>query len=93
VSFLDVSTMGTEIDLRMEQAAIPQRSSLAGASLAKAQIPQKTGLIVLALQRSTEPTRYIYNPGPDTTLQEGDVMLVLGRPEQIAQLRRYVAES
>jgi len=93
VSFLDVSTTGAEIDLRMEEAQVPSGSSLAGSSLAKAQIPQKTGLIVLALQRSTEPASYIYNPGPDTTLQEGDVMLVLGRPAQIADLRRYVAES
>lgn len=93
VSFLDVSTTGTEIDLRMEQASVPQSSSLDGSSLAEAQIPQKTGLIVLALQRSTEPTRYIYNPGPDTTLKAGDTMLVLGRPEQIAQLRRYISGS
>lgn len=91
VSFLDVSTTGTEIDLRLEQASIPMESGLTGMALSEAQIPQRTGLIVLALQRKTEPTRYLYNPGPDTRLEGGDVMLVLGRPEQIAKLREYVS--
>jgi hypothetical protein len=36
VSFLDVSTTGTDIELRMEQAKIPQDSELVGRSLADA---------------------------------------------------------
>lgn len=92
VSFLDVSTTGTELDLRMEQEKIPEGSSLAGASLSEAQIPQRTGLIVLALQKAGEGG-YIYNPGPDTRLEAGNVMLVLGRPEQIVRLRRYVSPA
>jgi voltage-gated potassium channel len=88
VSFLDVS--GTDIDLRMEQAAIPEGSALAGQSLAEARIPQRTGLVVLALQRVSGPGKFLYNPGPDTRLEAGDVILVLGHQEQIAVLRGYV---
>jgi voltage-gated potassium channel len=93
VSFLDVSMTETEIELRLEQARIPPGSSLAGQSLAEAQIPQRTGLIVLALQRGGKPGNFIYNPGPETRFEAGDVMLVLGRPEQLAELRRYVSAS
>lgn len=34
-----------------------------------------------------------YNPGPETRFQQGDVMIVLGREEQIRQLRSYVAQG
>jgi voltage-gated potassium channel len=91
VSFLDVSTTGTDLELRMEQAPVPSGSSLAGQSLAEARIPQRTGLVVLALQRHAQPDQFIYNPGSDIRLETGDVMLVLGHPDQIAELRRYVS--
>ena len=52
VSFLDVTTRGTDIDLRLEEAPIPAESALAGQSLAQARIPQQTGLVVLAVRRA-----------------------------------------
>lgn len=91
VSFLDcvVSDMG--IELRLEQAAIPESSHLAGRTLAEARIPQRTGLIVLGLRRLGQEGRLIYNPGPETRLQAGDIMIVLGDSQQVQQLREYAA--
>lgn len=93
VSFLDVATTGADIDLRLEEAEIPADSRLVGQSLADARIPQRTGLIVLALRRGRGDGQPQYNPGPETQLESGDVMIVLGRPEQVRQLRDYVKDG
>ena len=91
VSFLDVTTRGTDIDLRLEEAAIPVASPLAGQSLAQARIPQQTGLIVLAVRRAGGTRGFHYNPGPETRLESGDVLIVLGHPHQVGALREFVA--
>jgi voltage-gated potassium channel len=88
VSFLDSAIMGPHMDLRLEEATIPAGSPLEGRSLGDAKIPQRTGLVVIALQRR-DGQSHIYNPGPDTRLEEGDVMIVLGREGQVQELREY----
>jgi len=87
VSFLDSAIMGPDMDLRLEEATIPEGSPLHGVKLADAGIPQKTGLVVIALQRGGNAGAQIYNPGPDTTLEQNDVMIVLGREGQVQALR------
>ena len=89
VSFLDSAVMGPDLDLRLQEAVIPQGSPLVGRSLVEARIPQKTGLVVIALQRGGPGGALLYNPGPGTLLETGDVMLVLGRQGQVEELRTY----
>lgn len=91
VSFLDAATVGSDIALRLEQAVVPEGSRLDGMRLADAGIPQRTGLIVLALRRHGGGLPPIFNPGPETRLAAGDVMIALGREDQIEDLRRYAA--
>ncbi|NIT89844.1 MAG: potassium channel protein, partial [Gemmatimonadetes bacterium] len=64
VSFLDSAIVGPGMDLRLEEATIPEASPLAGRSLGEAAIPRKTGLVVIALQRG-DTGGQIYNPGPE----------------------------
>jgi voltage-gated potassium channel len=92
VSFLDSAILGPEMDLRLEEAAVPEGSPLHGRSLADAKIPQHTGLVIIALQRSGGASQ-IYNPGPDTRLAQGDVMIVLGREGQVERLREYAEKG
>jgi voltage-gated potassium channel len=93
VNFLDVVTTGLrDVTLRLEEAEIPTSSPLAGRSLADAKIPQRTGLIVLAL-REAETGQITYNPGPETKLESSDVMIVLGREEQVQRLRGYIEKG
>ncbi|UCC47594.1 MAG: potassium channel protein [Gemmatimonadota bacterium] len=89
VSFLDCVIGEAGIELRLEQASVPPGSHLVGQTLAEARIPQRTGLIVLGLRRAGQTGPPIYNPGPETRLEDGDVMIVLGRSEQVQRLREY----
>ncbi len=91
VSFLDIATRSSQLDLRMEQLAISSGSSISSKRLSDARIPQETGLIVLATSKaSTGKDDFVFNPSADTRLDVGDQLIVLGTVEQIAKLRAYV---
>ncbi len=91
VSFLEVVTLGEDIDLYMEEVPIREGSRLVNISLARAQIPQKIGLIVIAIRK--RDGKFIYNPKSTTHLECGDVLIVLGKPSQVDRLREYIAEG
>ncbi len=91
VSFLDVVTRGDGLTLRLEEIRIHAGSPIAGRTLSDAQIPQKTGLIVIAIRHLDQRGRegpWSYNPGPQEEVRVGDVMIVMGNIDQIARLHR-----
>ena len=91
VSFLDIATRSSHLALRMEETIIPENSRLAGQTLMEAQIPRKTGLIVIAVRKDHGiKTDFVFNPVADTRLDVGDHVIVLGTPEQIDELRAHV---
>lgn len=92
VSFLDIATRSSELALRMEQAEIPEKSPLAGRTLAQARIPQETGLIVIAMRKGGDGAegRFVFNPVADTRMEPGDELIVLGTVDQIRLLREHV---
>ncbi len=87
VSFLDVVTGDEDLKLRLEELAVPADSRLAGQTLSEAQIPDKTGLIVIAIRHAGGDGAFIYNPGPHEQIRANDVLIVLGGPEQIDSLQ------
>jgi len=88
--FLDATMIGPGMDLRLEETTIPEGSRFHGKSLAEAKIPQHTGLIVIAVRRALGDGDPVYNPGPDTRIAEGDVMIVLGEGSQLRKLEEHV---
>ncbi len=94
VSFLDVVTRGDGLTLRLEEIRIEAGSPLVGQTLAEARIPQKTGLIVIAIRHLDERGRegpWSYNPGPHEEFRVGDVMIVMGNTEQLSRLTSEAA--
>jgi voltage-gated potassium channel len=89
ISFLDSVITDAGIEFRLEQAKVPKGSHLVGQTLADAQIAQRTGLIVLALRRAAALGPPIFNPGPETRLEAGDVLIVLGGSDKVQSLRDY----
>jgi voltage-gated potassium channel len=85
VSFLDVMIHQKDLTLRMEQVNVPAGSSMIGKTLIDAEIPQRTGLMVIAVhQKSTD--KFIFNPGGAYDIEEGDAFVILGTPEQRQKL-------
>ena len=84
INFLDTMTRAGEIELDLEDVPIEEGSELCGLLLREAQIPQKTGLIIIAIEQVNK--EMIFNPGSDCVLDAGDHLYALGRPEQIEKL-------
>jgi len=91
VSFLEVMTRSDGLAVQMEEISIPETSSFNGKSLSEVGIPQRTGLIVLAVKHSEEK-HWNFNPGPDYILTRNDNVIVLGEPEKIEKLRNLLNE-
>ena len=89
ISFLDIITRAGDVTLDLEEVTIPPRSSFVKQHLYEAKIPEKTGLIVLAVKGRGE-NNLVFNPNSSVILDEGDTMIVLGTKEQVQQLRGMV---
>ena len=86
ISFLDVVTRIGDVELDLEEVVVMNGSYLENKNLIESQIPKKTGLIVLAIKK-IEDGKMLFNPPGDYTFKIGDVLIVLGREEQVDKLR------
>ena len=86
ISFLDVATKIGDVELDLEEVVVKKDSYLENKNLIQAQIPKKTGLIVLAIKK-IEDGKMIFNPPVDYQFKIGDILIVLGKEEQVDKLR------
>ena len=87
VSFLDVINRTGGKMLRIDAVPVPPDSPMVGLTLGKSQIPQKTGLIVIAMRKRGE---LIFNPKSNTKIDKGDELIVLGEVEKLENLAKLV---
>lgn len=83
--FLDVVMHGGSLEFRLEQVDVPEESPIAGQTLRSARVHAYTGALVLALRHPGEEFRT--NPSPETRVEGGDVLVVIGNASQISALR------
>ena len=57
----------------------------------EAKIPEKTGLIVLAIKMSSNE-KLVFNPSSNQILKMGDTMVVLGTEEQVVKLKEIAKD-
>ncbi len=92
ISFLDVVTKAGDVVLDLEDVVISQNSNLINKTLRQAQIPQKTGLIVLSIKKQGSD-KLSFNPSSDEVLKQGDIMIVLGKEEQVNELKKIANDT
>ncbi len=90
VDFVELATNADNIELAMEEIPIAPQSTFAGRSIVEANLRQRYGVIVVGIQR--EDRRMEFNPEPETRIQPGDKLVVLGRPDSLKQLETDAAE-
>jgi voltage-gated potassium channel len=87
--FIDVVSQWGGDDLSLEEVQLQAGSSLAGVPLREAPIRKELDVIVVGLRR---PARgFIFNPSSDQILEPGDIMIVLGRRENLRLLAQSAA--
>lgn len=89
VDFMDLATGANNIELTLEQIPIAAASPLVSRKLVEANLRQRYGVIVVGIQRQDRSMEF--NPEPDTTIRDGDKLVVLGRPDSMKKLETEAA--
>jgi voltage-gated potassium channel len=90
VEFLD-QLHRTEQSLRLEEVLVPRDSSWVGKMLRDASIRPRTRALVIAT-RARDGT-FHFNPGPESTIESGMTLVVLGDREDVDTLHELVAAT
>jgi voltage-gated potassium channel len=84
VDFMRLATSSAHLELAAEQIGLEPSSALVGRTLREAEVRQRFGVIVVAIQR--KDGRMEFNPSPEAVLQAGDQLVMLGGVEQLRRL-------
>jgi len=84
VDFLELATRTEHMELNIEESRIAEQSPLAGSTLKDSRIRQDHGLIIVAIKKSTG--KMIFNPPPESIMEAGDILIMLGRRQDLDQL-------
>lgn len=84
VDFIDIATMGSSLGLMMEEAMIGGNSDLINKNLIDSNLRKNFGVIIVAIKKSTG--NMIFNPMPSETLEAGDVIVVIGKREDLQRM-------
>jgi len=83
--FLETDGTDCEMEWELEEVRLGVDAELVGKSIRDAGIRERTGCTVVAT-RSVGNVRFTGNPAPETQLNPGDVLIVVGTTEQLEKL-------
>ncbi len=80
VDFFDFLLSSHKYTLSLEERVVGEKSDLAGRAIRDAGFREKYNAIIVAVRRDGD---MIFNPGPDLTLQAGDILILIGEREAL----------
>jgi voltage-gated potassium channel len=84
VEFIEGSLFDPDVDLVIEEILLPDQGPLVGVSLMDSGLRRDYNLIVVAIKR--KEGELIINPSPQEVLSSGDILIVLGKRQDIDRL-------
>jgi voltage-gated potassium channel len=84
VDFIDIATMGSSLGLMMEEAMIGENSDLINKNLIDSNLRKNFGVIIVAIKKMDG--NMVFNPMPSETFEAGDVIVVLGKREDLRRM-------
>ena len=91
MSFLDIVTRFDDELLEPGEVTVESEAEISDSMIKDAGIPQRTGLIIIAIRSPGGKLRF--NPGPSERLPPGCSMLVLGKQDKIEMLRAIASSK
>lgn len=88
VNFLDIMLRSSQ-GVRFEEAHVPLNSGHAGKTLESLDLFHKFGLQPIALREGGKT--FLYNPPPKHHVKGGDTLVVIGEPEKVQKLKKFLA--
>lgn len=87
--FIEIATRSSGLELMFEEMAIRNDSDLDRVALKDSGIRQSYDVIVIAIKKRTGDM--VFNPGPETVLHKGDMLVTLGDRGQLDRLAASLA--
>lgn len=87
-SFLELTDRGGAIDLQMEELLVNETSDIVNKNLIEARIRPRFNLIVIAVKKASG--EMIFNPQPQSVLEAGDTMILVGKQDGLDGLREIL---
>jgi voltage-gated potassium channel len=84
VDFIDIAMMGSHLGLVMEEARLSAKSELIGKNLIDSYLRRDYGIIIVAIKKISG--EMIFNPMPSETLEDGDVIVALGKKDDLKRM-------
>ena len=88
---LAIMDMDKEMGLGMEQIPVKPGSGLIGKNLVESNIRRDYGVIIVAIKKHNGTM--IFNPAPGEILKENDMLVVLGKKEDLIRMNRVFLGS
>lgn len=90
--FIDLAVSGRDLGLRLEEMVVTSSATtLVDKTLMDSEIRKNFNLIVVVIKRKDGQS--VFNPTPNTRIEEGDTLVVLGEVEQIKALEKSMIAS
>ncbi|MCZ6679463.1 MAG: NAD-binding protein [Candidatus Poribacteria bacterium] len=89
VAFLDIM-LKSQVTTRFAESVIQSGSDLVGQTLSQAHIPDRTGLVLVAVH--DRQGKFIYNPSGRLILNVGDALIVIADNEQLQRLNKLTGD-
>jgi len=86
--FLERIAYGEKTDIDLIEVAIDKDSELANKKLKEIKLPQQTGTTVVAIVKNDG--RMKISPSGDTTVSEGDHLILLGHPKALKRAEEFI---
>lgn len=85
--FMGQVLRSSEMNLLMEEYVVTPDSRLAGRTVQACDLRRRYNIIVIAILRGGDGDT-LFNPSPDSLIETGDVLILLGSHDKIARMRR-----
>jgi len=87
VDFIDIATAYQHLELQIEEIRVGRGSNLAGKTLQDSSIRSTHNIIIVAIRKKSAADM-TFNPAANTTIEGGDTLIILGKPEAIKNLEK-----
>jgi voltage-gated potassium channel len=87
-NFIDITSVDSSLGLRLEEFQITDTSNLAGKNLIESNLRKNYGIIIVAIKKSDG--QMIFNPAPSEMLVPRDVLVVLGKTQDINNAKNII---
>ena len=89
VDFIELATRSDHLELQIEETEVAAGSAIAEAQVRDSRLRQELGVIVVAIKKPDG--RMLFNPAPEERIEPRDILIALGRRDQMDRLGALAA--